>query len=178
MTDTSMVWFAAETGRNDQETAFLEGLRQRATTWHVDGLSPQDTSSQRWLAPLYVDVQVPKVTIPRRTLQIAYWTGGPYGQALHGVWGDDYLMDDHDGNDPEDLTVVGIQATAGQYAAWAADWLVRQLERPVVRHEWLRGGRVAATMWCLQDTGRVLGKTGISPRRLLRRPADRLVAIR
>lgn len=123
---------------------------------------PQDTSSQRWLAPLHVDVQVPKVTIPRCTLQIAYWTGGPFGQALHGVWGDNYLMDDHDGNDPEDLTVVGVRATAEQYAAWAADWLVHQLERPVVRHEWLRGGRVAAATWRLEDTGRVLGKTGPS----------------
>jgi hypothetical protein len=175
---SSTVWFAAENGRNEQESAFLEYLRQRAATWHVVGLSPQDTSSQRWLAPLYVDVHVPRMTIPRSILQVAYWTSGPYGQALQGAWGDDYLMDDHDGNNPEDLTVVGVQAAVEQYAAWAADWLLRQLQRPVVRHEWLRDGRVVAATWLLEDTGRVLYKTGVSPRRLLHRAADRAVTIR
>ncbi len=172
------VWFPNETGRNDQEKAFLDQLRLEAASWRIDELSPQDTSSQRWLTPLYVDVEVPRVTIPRSTLQVAYWTSGWYGSALQGVWGDGYLMDDHDGNDPEDLTVLGVRATPKQYATWAADWLLRQLHRPVIREEWLRHDRVVAATWRLDDTGRILGKTGVTPRRLLRRKADRVVTVR
>jgi hypothetical protein len=172
------VWFPDETGRNDQERAFLDQLRLQAASWRIEDVSPGDTSSERWLTPLYIDVEVPRITIPRSTLQVAYWTSGPYGSALHGTWGDGYLMDDHDGNDPEDLTVVGVLATPEQYATWAADWLLRQLHRPVIREEWLRHDRVVATTWRLADTGHILGKTGLTPRRLLRRKPDRAINVR
>ncbi|MEW2477669.1 hypothetical protein AB0875_28225 [Micromonospora gifhornensis] len=172
-------WFPDEIGRHEGEIAFLEQLRREASGWDVDGLSPEDdTSSQVWLAPLYVDVDVPGLTIRRRTLQVGYWTNGPFGQALHGVWGDDYLLDDHDGNDPENLTVVGVRASHENYAQWAAAWLLRQLKRPVVREEWLTGDRVAAATWRLDDTGRVLARHGNGFRRLMRRRADRVVTVR
>lgn len=172
-------WFPDEVGRDDGEAAFLERLRREASRWDVQGLSPEDdTSSRRWLVPLYVDVDVPGLAIRRRTLQVGYWTGGPLGPALQGVWGDDYLLDDHDGNDPEDLTVVGVRASHEEYAEWAAAWLLRQLKRPVVREEWLAGDRVVATTWRLDDTGRVLARRGNGFRRLMRRRADRVVAVR
>ncbi|GAB3934044.1 hypothetical protein GCM10027614_06330 [Micromonospora vulcania] len=114
-------WFPDEVGRNEGEAAFLERLRREASGWDVEGLSPEDdTSSQRWLVPLYIDVDVPGLTIRRRTLQVGYWTGGMSGQALHGAWGDEYLLDDHNGNEPEDLTVVGVRASHEDYAEWAA----------------------------------------------------------
>jgi hypothetical protein len=68
--------------------------------------------------------------------------------------------------------------TPEQYATWAADWLLRQMNRPVIREEWLGRDRVVATTWRLNDTGRVLGTTGLTPRRWFRRRADRVVAVR
>lgn len=173
-------WFPDEVGRDDGEAAFLQRLRREASGWNIDGLSPaDDTSSQRLQASLYVDVDAPGLAaIRRRTLQVGYWTDGPFGQALQGVWGDEYLLDDHDGNDPEDLTVVGVRANHEEYAQWAAAWLLRQLCRPVVRQEWLAGDRVVAATWRLDDTGRVLARQGSGLRRLLRRRADRTVVVR
>jgi hypothetical protein len=172
-------WFPDEVGRNDAEARFLQRIRQIAAGWSVPGLTPErDTSSLTVLLPLYVDVDVADLPIARRTLQIGYWTGEHYEQALQGAWGDVYLLDDHDGNDPEDLTVVGLRAGPEEYAEWAADWLLRQLHRPIVRQEWRHNGRMVAATWRLDDTGRVLGAQGHSMRRLLRRRPDRVVLVR
>ncbi|HLL65860.1 MAG TPA: hypothetical protein VK453_08925 [Micromonosporaceae bacterium] len=171
-------WFADAVGRNDGEAAFLERLRQLSPGWSVAGLSERDTSSLAAMVPLFVDVEVPGLPIPRRMLQVGYWTGGYYERALQGVWGDSYLLDDHDGNDAEDLTVVGVRASHEQHAEWAADWFLRQLRRPVVRQEWLRRDRVVAARWRLDDTGRVLGTRGRDLRRLFGGAPDRVVPVR
>ncbi len=87
-------------------------------------------------------------------------------------------LDDHDGNDPECLTVIGVDASPEQHATWAAQWLLRQLRRPVVREEWLRDGQVVAHTLRLSDTGTVLARHGSSPRRLFRRPPDQVTQLR
>jgi hypothetical protein len=181
--DETTEWFGGVPGHDDAEAAFLEHLRREAGGWDVEDVSPALTSSVYIGLPLYADIDVPGLAEPARPLQVGFWTGGPWagrsgGYVLQGVWGDDHPLDDHDGNDPECLTVIGVDASPQQHATWAAEWLLRQLRRPVVREEWLRDGQVVASTWRLSDTGTVLAREGASPRRLLRRPPDRVTTVR
>ncbi|TYP89033.1 hypothetical protein [Blastococcus xanthinilyticus] len=176
-------WFGGQPGRNEAETAYLARLREEVGGWTLDGLSPGHTWAADIGLPLYIDIDVPGLSELRRPLQVGFWTGGPSagrsgGYVLQGVWGDDHPLDDHDGNSPECLTVIGVDATPEQHATWAAEWLLRQLRRPVVREDWLRDGRVVAATWRLSDTGTVLARQGSSPRRLLRRAPDRVTEVR
>lgn len=176
-------WFGDLPGRNEAETAFLAQLRREAGNWTVEGLSAGDTATIDIGVPLYADVEVPGLAALGRSLQIGFWTGGPWaersgGFILQGVWGDDHPLDDYSGNDPECLTVVGVDARPEQHAAWAAEWLLRQLHRPVVREDWSRDGRVVASTWRLADTGTVLRRQGASSRRLLRRAPDQVTPVR
>jgi hypothetical protein len=170
-------------GRNEAEIAFLVRLRHEAGSWAVAGLSSDDTSSAYIGVPLYADVHVPGVPTLRRWPQIAFWTDGPWAQRsggliLQGGWGDDRPLDDHDGNDPECLTVVGVDVSLERHAAWAAEWIVRQLLRPVAREDRVRNGQAVASTWRLADTGTVLQRQGVSRRRLLRRAPDLVTEIR
>jgi hypothetical protein len=176
-------WFGEEPGRNEAEAAFLAELRRETAGWHAYGLSPADTESYDIGVPLYAEEEVPAMKTAGRMLQIGFWTGGPWaersgGAILQGVWGDDHPLDDHNGNDPECLTVTGVDVGPEQHARWAAAWIVRQLQRPVVREEWLRGQEVVATTWRFTDTGTVLRRQGLSLGRLLRRDPDRVTKVR
>jgi len=118
-------WFGELPGRNEAEAAFLAGLRREASSWAVEGLSPEDTWSADIGLPIYADVDVPGLALPR-PLQIGFWTGGPWaersgGFILQGVWGDNHPLDDYDANDPECLTVAGVDAGPEQHATWAAE---------------------------------------------------------
>lgn len=170
-------WFGTETGRNAEEAEFLGELRRLARAWDIADLDPDEhTSAEVFLAPLYTGCDVPGVTVKRNNLQLAYWTGSEHW--LQGEWGTDYLLDDHTGNSPECLTVRGVTASPSEIARFAADWMRTQLQRPLVREEWMRGEAVIATRWRFLDTGHVLAREAISLRRLLRRPPDRVVPIR
>jgi hypothetical protein len=76
---------------------------------------------------------------------------------------------------PEDasgLFVSGVAASAEQCALWTAEWLERQLRRPVVRREWDRpvsgasrllpahSKSVAVVEWWFSDTEEMLSTTG------------------
>jgi hypothetical protein len=60
----------------------------------------------------------------------------------------------------------GVSAMSGlpvaDLAAAAADWLEREMRRPIVRHEWDRLDQrgVAPRLWVLADTGEGIGARG------------------
>jgi hypothetical protein len=76
---------------------------------------------------------------------------------------------------------AGVLVLSGQpvheLAAAAADWLEREMRRPIVRHEWNRPDRhgVARRRWVLADTGETLVTQGHVPPGL--GPPDRVVAV-
>lgn len=181
--DDETEWFGGVPGRDDAEAAFLDQLRREASGWDQEDVTPSLTGSLYIGLPLYVDIDVPGFTKPARHLQLGFWTGGPWagrsgGYVLQGAWGGNHLLDLHDGDDPECLTVIGLQASPESHAVWAAQWLLRQLRRPIVREEWLLNGQVVAHTCRLSDTGTVLSRHGSSPRRLFRRPPDQVTQIR
>ncbi|WP_432571663.1 hypothetical protein [Kineococcus sp. SYSU DK005] len=170
------LWFGDEDGRTPEEAAFLTELRRQACTWTVPGLDPQEeTSSLTLLTPLYVDLGVPGLDdAPVNFLEVAYWGTTPAQSQLQGAWGaKGYLLDGP--SNPGDLEVktTGVAAAPEQLARWAAEWMLRQLQRPVLRQDWLSGDQVAASAWRWADDGGSLASTG--PRRSRRRPADRQV---
>lgn len=171
-------WFAGATGRNEREAAFLEQLGSEASAWNRDDTTPGSTEVFAGVTPLFVLLRVPGLTIPRRVLEVAFWTDGPWaaqapGPVLHGAWSDTRLGDNHDGNDPECLTVIGVEAPPEQHATWAAQWMRHQLERPVVRDDWIRGERTVASRWVLDDTGLELHQEHGGRRLLSGRPNRR-----
>ncbi|MBP2329574.1 hypothetical protein JOF56_009959 [Kibdelosporangium banguiense] len=150
--------------RNDEETRFGTALAARASRWQRFGLAPDDTEVLAVLTPLVVmvDVGLPTAAgiVPEPTkLQVAYWTTGGEA-ALEGYWGNELVMDGFDANDDEVLVVRGLCGEPEQFAVWTADWLERQLARPVVRQEWRRGAAVVFQRWVLADTGDVLAQRG------------------
>ena len=170
-------WFGGAEGRNADEVAFLAELRRLAALWDAPELDPEDdTSAEVLLAPLFIGLDVPGVTAARDNLQLAYWTGAE--SWLTGEWGTGYLLDAHDGNSSECLTVRDVQATPEEFARVAADWMLGQLGRPLVREDWLSGNVPHATRWRFTDNGHVLDRDGLSLRRVLRRQPDRVMLVR
>lgn len=155
-------------------------VRHEAGAWRLSGLRPEDTSVAAFIVPLHLSVDVPGVAASVANLQVGYWTpgGGPYGQALEGEWGDQYLLDSHVyGRDG--LTVFGLDASPEQFGTWAATWLRDQLRRPIERREWLDGGGlVTATRYVLADSDFILRQTGFSILRRFRREPDRVQRLR
>lgn len=177
-------WFAGADGRNESEVRFLAAMRDAAHEWSVQDLRPGDTGALSGMTPLMVLVDVPGLPSGvMRVLQVAYWTDGPWIEpsgcgGLQGTWGGQYLLDDYDAADSENLTVVGVDAQPEAFATWAVEWLIRQLRRPVLREEWLTAGEISAAVWRLTDTGRILGREGASLKRALKRPPDRSLRAR
>jgi len=79
---------------------------------------------------------------------------------------------------PERRTFTGAPADVG---ALSGECLLRWVERPVVRREWLCSGQVVMNEWAFADTGEVLcfgGAFGSRRRAIRRRPADRVIEAR
>jgi hypothetical protein len=173
--DGTTTWFAGAEGRSRPEARFLDAVREAAEDQTLNGLDPGATSA--------VLCEVPGVPVGAKVLQVAFWTEGPWIEpsgtpGLQGVWRDQHMLDNYKTDDPECLTVVGVRADPENFGVWAADWLERQLRRPVVRDEWLAGNEVVATTWLLEDTGRVLGREGFRVNRIRRRAPDRRTRVR
>ncbi|MBD7950986.1 hypothetical protein [Oerskovia rustica] len=172
MTDDT--WFSGDEPRTPHEQAFLAGLRAGAARWDLAGLDPDLTGADTSRDPLLVTVDLPVVGA---FLQIAFWADDSlHSWRLTGGWGDQHVLDNHS-DGPDDLTVLGVVAGAETFGAWAADWLDRQLHRPVEKLDWLVHGQVAKTRWQLAGSGRHLRTTGsIFPAR--RRRPDRITVTR
>jgi len=108
----SAVWFPGVEPRNELESRFIDRLRERAASWDVPGLVPDQTWGLAAMIPLYVEVTVPGWQAhwsERLSLQVGYWSEASpsLGWCLEGAWGDAYLLDNHDPKDSDCLTVVG-----------------------------------------------------------------------
>jgi len=176
-------WFEGDASRNDLESAFVRRLREEASSWQLPDLSPTDTSvvAARTLVPLVIEVDVPglpQVANLCRTLRIGFWSTTRRAPAIEGEWGDAYFFDNYNGNDPECLTVRGIDSNGDDLASMSAHWLLKQLRRNVEREDWLSHGELFASRWRLADTGHVLGKQGSWLRRRIAGKPDRVIPVR
>lgn len=176
------LWFGDQEGRTSEEAAFLTELRHQASAWAVPGLDPRNhTSSQIDLTPLYLDLEVPGLDdAPLKMLEVAYWGTTSARSQLEGMWGySSYVLDGPRLPGDLDVRVTGVAVPAEQMARWAAEWMLRQLQRPIVREDWLDGTQVVASIWRWTDDGHAFTATGSRRhRRHRRRPADRRTLIR
>ena len=156
-------WFAGAQPRTERENAFLEAMRTRAAGWGVVGVSAASTLSSLLIEPvLYVECRVPG--LPRNAgldslLQVGY-TDDPEDPSLIGEWGTEgYVLDG--GSVTGILHAVGLAAPPEVFGEWAADWMWRQLQRPIERVEFMKGrGDLVGSEWRLADNLQLLGKTG------------------
>ena len=89
-------WFSGDAPRNQDETTFLEQLRQAAQDWDSLGVAPEDTLVWTALNPLYVQVEVPQLSHDPKdgiSLQVGYWPAPASGLCLQGEWGDGHRLD-------------------------------------------------------------------------------------
>ena len=110
------------------------------------------------------------------TLQVAYWHDGPSGRTLEGEWGDSHILDNHV-YDGDGLTIIGLEEAPDTYGHFAANWLERQLKRPVERLDWLQAGQVKETIWRLPDSGKIVARSGRSLRLPSKQP-ERVLKVR
>lgn len=130
-TDPS-TWFAGTAPRTSDEQQFVARIRELAPSWDPQ-LRPPDTQAIG-LVPLVLGITVPDLSI-RLTLWVAYRSAE---QSLIGCWGDDYVLDDYDPADPEQLTVQDGENSPSGLAERASEWIAHQLARPVSREWWGR----------------------------------------
>lgn len=138
----------------DREREFVEALHARAEAggWYADAW-PRDDRVMMSVCPCDRDSAYNCVL---RTLRVDF-----NGTA---VWfGPD---ETHQLATDLDPTQPGVSVLSGrpvaELAAAAADWLEREMRRPIVRHEWDRLDRrgVAPRLWVLADTGQAIAARG------------------
>lgn len=105
--DTAAV-LNGDSPRSDEEAAFLAAFADHVAGWPFEDISLKSFQVIT-LVPLILVVNVPGLSASQGqcTLQIGYWTDGPYGTAMEGQWGDDHLLDDHTYTS-DGLTVIGL----------------------------------------------------------------------
>jgi len=127
---------------SESERAFIEALHGRAAAggWYADGWPRED----RFM--LSVCLSDPDFLSVLRTLRVDY-----DGESV--TFGTDETHQFATDLDPArpDVTVVRGRPVA-ELAAAAADWLEREMRRPIVRREWNRSG-FKRHEWLLADTG-------------------------
>jgi hypothetical protein len=164
-------WFPELNPRSDWESKFIDAMRDGALSW--SGVNLEEASGFSWNSLIFA-VEVPEV--PSRSLVVEAWPVGVETRQAHlfgpdtvslrgptvfGFWDEGSFDDDFDPRDPESLVVQGVDASAEQFGEWAADWVRRQLLRPLALLEWESGLR----RWVFEDTGWILRQEGRSSRR-------------
>ena len=175
-------WFETEDELDEIQRAFVSALRARAACWPLSPadtclvlpdyvaygyeLAPGETGHGRLLAYLHV---------PDPTQNVILLTVGAYfdrervrGDELHNQ-----LLSLPD--EPTPLALEGT-GTPEELAERTADWFETVLGRPIVRHEWLRLGKVYAHRWLFADSGQPLAEGRIRAKEL--GPPDRVVGVR
>lgn len=147
-------------GRKPESTEGQEFARRFAeivSEWGVPGAGPDSFDVVGGLIPLVIVLQVPGVVVPNNqcTLQIAYWPDRAGAPVVSGEWGDDHLLEGQ-GPDDGDLLLEGVALTPTECADRAAAWTKDQLQRPLVREDWIRKGAVIRSKWILDDTKTVI----------------------
>jgi hypothetical protein len=170
-------WFDGDPPSDPSAQSFLATMRDRASRWNELGVRPDDTFSfsdgDLWLT---VDVCAPDYDYILRSLRTRL---GPIGVQV----GDDVTMQDGgvDLSKPH-LILERTFGSVTELAAKAADWIERELGRPIELWSWDRAfshheARLADSGVCLQS--RTIGQRDIDdlgpPDRVrVLRPARRL----
>ncbi|MBX9623890.1 MAG: hypothetical protein K2X82_08745 [Gemmataceae bacterium] len=156
---------------SDAERAFVEALHARAEVggWFADSWRVWDGRLTLSVCPCDGD---PEYNCVLRTLRVDF-----DGAAVR--FGPDethQFVTDLDPGRPG-VSVLTGRPTA-ELATAAADWLEREMRRPIVRHEWDRLDRrgVAPRLWVLADTGEGVVERG--QRSPDFGPPDRVVPVR
>lgn len=153
---------------NDGEREFVELLHARAEAggWHADS----------WLRDDRVIISMDICDTDRgcvlRVLRVDY-----DGSTLAAGSDPTYqLATDLDPARPDVIVLRG--RPVGELADAAADWLEREMSRPVVRREWVRAG-FTHTQWVLADSGEaiVVSDSANAARRRELGPPDRTVPL-
>lgn len=130
---------------NDAEAAFVQALHTRAEAggWYADSW-PQDDR-----IIITVDISDPERKCILRMLRVDY-AGGAVAFGPDETY---QLVTDLDPRRPGVVVLDGRPVV--ELAAAAADWLEREMSRPVARHEW-DGPGFSRRVWVLADTGEEL----------------------
>ncbi|QDT14917.1 hypothetical protein [Alienimonas californiensis] len=157
--------------RSDAERAFVEALHARADAggWFADSWRVWD---DRLTVSVCVCDSEPEYNCVLRTLRVDFDEGAVQ-------FGPD---ETHQFATDLDPARPGVSALSGlpivDLAAAAADWLEREIRRPIVRREWDRPDcrGVAPRLWALADTGESVTARG--QRTPDFGPPDRVVPVR
>jgi hypothetical protein len=156
---------------SDAERAFLVALHARAEAggWFADSWRVWDNRLTLSVSPCDDE---PEYNCVLRTLRV------DFDGAVVRLGPDEthQFVTDLDPARPGVSMMSGLPIA--ELAAAAADWLEREMQRPIVRHEWDRLDKrgVAPRLWVLADTGEVIGVRGqCSPDF---GPPDRVVPVR
>ena len=169
--------FHGDRARTPEEEKFLKELARGIAGWPPTNPKLDSFKVFARIKPLVVILDVPGIETPDAcTLQVAYWHDGPSGRTLEGEWGDSHVLDNHV-YDGDGLTIIGLEEAPDTYGHFAANWLERQLKRPVERLDWLQGGQVKESTWRLQDSGKIIARSGRSLRLPSKQP-DRVLHVR
>jgi hypothetical protein len=180
-------WFATDDDDeiDEAQQAVLDVLRARADSDHWPTIEPADTnvalpdyvSYGYLLKPgetsfgkllAWLDVPDSAQRLSLRTVGVYFTEGGMRGDFLHNQ-----LL-----TLPVEPTHLAVtQAGPPQEMAHrAADWFRDILQRPIVRYEWLREGKVYAQRWLFADSGHSLVEGRVRTGEL--GPPDRSIHIR
>jgi len=175
-------WFETEDELDEIQRAFVIVLRAHAESWPLDPAEtylvlPGDEAYGYPLAPgqssygrLLVIVDIPA---PGENLILL--TVGAYLEGDH-VTGDE--LHNQMFTLPAEPTPIGFEERGSPevLAARTGHWFGTLLQRPVIRHEWRRFGKVYAHRWLFADSGQPLGEGRIRTGDL--GPLDRIVNVR
>lgn len=154
MVPVSAPRFDLDECNSEEERAFIEALHARAEAgdWYADAWV--------WADRVVVGVcpcdDDPKYKCVLRTLRVDF-------DDTAVRFGPDETHQFVTDLDPARSGVFDISGrTIAELAAAAADWLEREMRRPIVRHEWdrLDGRRVAPRLWLMADTGEAIVSSG------------------
>jgi hypothetical protein len=169
--------FQGDRAHTPEEEKFLKELAAGIAGWPPTSPKLDSFKVLARIKPLVVILDVPGIEAPDAcTLQVAYWHDGPSGRTLEGEWGDSHVLDNHV-YDGDGLTIIGLEEAPDTYGDFAANWLERQLKRPVERLDWLQGGQVKESTWRLSDSGKIIARSGRSLRLPSKQP-DRVLKVR
>lgn len=167
VTTSEAEWFLGATENSQAETRFLERLRSLAPSWSEFGVTLSRSAAFPLALP-FVGVELAHLTTKFRWLWIKF-LDVEEGLGFECTWGDITYLDDTGGTDGDILLTAPDRTTTPEaFAERAADWVVAQATRAVLREDWHGIGR--STRWRFIDNGAVLDNTRTWPWRQRRTP--------
>jgi hypothetical protein len=146
------IWFEIDPGGrfalDDYGCRFLAGLRRAAPHWGPLGVIAFDSWALALAGPSVLAVlTVPEADPFGLQLRLA---DGEFG----GCWGDDCaIWEDYRPSAPGYINVQDAQAAPEEMAGCAADWIAKQLSRPLLLEERRSSLGLRRRTWVFDDTG-------------------------